>query len=142
MDKNDLYYLKKNIKDAYLVCFGNSSQFIYLEFNNSQFEKIKLYLDCEISINNTIIEEIGLSLKFYSEDMYTLAYFIALNRKMVKKCYSNETSLNLVFENLIEIKFNLEKPEFNIGVTFKEKYDDFPGINFEIDLESLKPIIT
>ena len=136
MITKDLVFFKENIVDSYLVSFGNSSQFIYLEFNNSQFEEIKLYLDCSVSINDIQIEELVKPFKSYSEDIYMLAYFIVLNNKKVVSCFYDEKSLYLVFENSMEIKFIFDKPDSDIGVSFKESYHDTEYIVVDINAYS------
>jgi hypothetical protein len=140
MISEDLVFFKENIKDSYLVGFGNTAQFIYLEFNNSQYEEIKFYLDCNITINDNQIEELVKPFKLFSEDIYMLAYFIVLNNKKVVKCYYDEKSLWLVFENSMEIKFRFDKPDSDIGVSFKESYHDMEYIVVDINAYSLSRI--
>lgn len=142
MSTSDIVFFRNNIVNTYLVSFGNNLQCIELEFNNSQYDEIKMFLDCRISISNPRIEKLVKPLKSFSEDIYTLAYFIVVNNNEVTDCFFENESLHLKFENSIQIDFIFDRPESEIGVSFKEGYHDTEYVHFKLDRESLKTIIT
>ncbi|MBK8887521.1 MAG: hypothetical protein IPN46_13670 [Saprospiraceae bacterium] len=80
---SDIDFIKNNFIDSYLVSFGIVSQFIELTFDNKNYDSIKINLDCKISSIDRTFEDEVTNLRKYSNDVYSIAYFIRANLKRV-----------------------------------------------------------
>ena len=102
---SNIEIFRKNIENTFLVSYGIVNQFIELEFNNAQFEQIKVYLDCPISTTSKKIENVVSVFQPCSPDTFELAYFICVNLQKVVNCKYDNEHIYLKFQNSIENYF-------------------------------------
>lgn len=129
---SDIDFIKSNFIDSYLVGFGIVSQFIELTFENKNFDRIIINLDCKISaIDKTFEDEVNM-LRKYSNDVYSIAYFIGVNLKRVVEIEFSDRKDKIIirFDGAIDLFFDYSDENTDISISFFHKVS--PNIYFKL----------
>ncbi len=129
---SDIDFIKNNFIDSYLVSFGIVSQFIELTFDNKNYDSIKINLDCKISSIDRTFEDEVTNLRKYSNDVYSIAYFIRANLKRVIGIEFSDRKDNIIirFEGSIDLLFDFKEESDDMSFSFIQ--NNSPNIYFKL----------
>ncbi|MBK7699818.1 MAG: hypothetical protein IPJ39_14390 [Saprospiraceae bacterium] len=103
-----------------------------MTFDNKNYDSIKINLDCKISSIDRTFEDEVTNLRKYSNDVYSIAYFIRANLKRVIGIEFSDRKDNIIirFEGSIDLLFDFKEESDDMSFSFIQ--NNSPNIYFKL----------